>query len=858
MGDSSKAKSAQIAGRLVVRLSEAANRKRVRVEPPKPVKRPRGRKAGTRATVKRSAGSAASGLDALDAVLEECKCAGARDVFRNRGRFERLTRVKLGGYLLLDFPDEVDLDDVIQRLEALEEVVSVEREAATLTDATPDDPNYTNGSQWNITQVDLESAWDISKGDGTIIGIYDYDGVDADHADLAGHRVRADCDGENNPTDDHGTQVTGVAAAVTDNTTGVAGAGYNADFIGLEVDGASDAANKIRCLVDEGADVIVTSSPSKVDDEPSSLRDAVAYAYEAGVLVICSAGNANHPTQGIPYTQWPAANWRSLPVGSTDSTDTRAGDSNYGSWLDVMAPGVKIPTTQNGGGYITVKGTSFATPLVGGIAALMRARNRTLGPRQQKEILKQTTNLPSGTNTNNNRYGNGRVNARKALEVTRDLWKAVRYGAVPKVGAATAMSDSGWWIVAYSKSVFVGYRDFFWSKMVYYNSVADARPSVAINENGDWIANYSKSTFVGYRTQAAKKMVTYPRRQTPGAVAINENGDWIAVYSVSCFTGYKMTSAVKKVSYNSVPSVAGDVAINDRGDWICCYSKSTFVGYKTSSSVKMVTYGSVADAASSVDINANGHWVCNYSKSSFVGYRTSSATKMVTYPRRNIPGSVAINDRGDWIAVYSISCFTGYRQSSSSKMITYGEVGGARSAVAINENGDWIANYNRSTFTGYRTSSSTKMVSYPRRTVGGVVDINENGDWICNYSLSTFVGSKQNSAAKILSYDDVAPTEGCVAINGQRDWICTYSRTTFTGSWTKSTVQAVRHAPEDMSKQDIEDGFAYPPSTRPTSPASVSMSSDGHWVACFGRSTTVGTRNVYTKTQRFDPPPFVV
>jgi hypothetical protein len=828
-----------VPGRLVVTLSsEALEELRERLAPA------RRRKSPTQ--LKRF------GLRALDDVLQKYGLRSVQPAARQR-RFEHLVRVRLDRRFILEFPENTDLGPIMKALQELPEVERVERDPELSMDQnTPDDPRYANGDQWHLPQVSIEGAWAQSKGGGVTIGIYDSNGVRSTHPDLQGDNVATDCDGENDVTGNHGTQVAGVCAAVTDNNLGVAGSGWNARFMGLRAGGGTTSAAAIECMVDEGADLIVTSSPAKQDSEPSALRDAVNYAFEAGLPIVASAGNDNHPSQSIPYDQWPAKNSRSLAVGNSDQNDARRSTSNYGPWLDLMAPGVGIWTTSGTNGYASPSGTSFSTPLVGGVAALMIARNRTIGPRQVYEILRQTTNLPAGTDTSDNRYGNGRVNADKALRATRGLWKAVRYGAVPKVGAAVAISDSGWWIVAYSKSVFVGFRNSFWRKRTFYNSVADARPAVAINDSGDWIANYSRSTFVGRGIGTVQKMVSYPRRKTPGAVAINAAGDWICVYSRSAFVGHRTSSAVKMVHYNATPGVPGDVAINNRGDWICCYSKSTFVGHRTSSAVKMVFYNRVADAGSSVAMNPDGHWIVNYSRSTFVGYRTSAARKMVTYSIRRTPGAVAINNRGDWIANYSLSTFVGYRRDSASKMVFYNSVAPAPGAVAINDRGDWIVNYSRSTFVGYRRSNSRKMVSYPRRNVGGGVAINAEGEWVATYSLSTFVGYRRSWSSKRLFYNAVPNTAASVGINDRGDWIASYSRTTYLGNMRRSSVQAVRHAPDDMSKRDIENGYSFPSSALPTSPGAARVNSNGDWVVCYGRSASVGTRAVFTTTHRFD------
>jgi hypothetical protein len=757
--DIKTARGGSIPGRLVVTLA------------PNAVETARQRVAASRQKRVPSA-LRVTGVEALDRRLKEFGVKTIRPV-TGRRRFERLVRVRLDRRLILEFPPGADLRAIAAALRELPEVERVEEDPRLATDQdTPDDPNYTDGTQWHLGQISIEGAWTRSKGSGVIIGVYDSNGVRTGHPDLSGNYVSTPCDGDGDAVSgEHGTQVVGVCAAVTDNATGVAGAGWNARFMAVKAGGGTTSAAATECMVDEGADLIVTSSPAKQDDEPSALGDAVDYAFEAGVPVIASAGNDNHPTESIPYDQWPAKNSRALAVGNTEADDTRRTTSNYGPWLDVMAPGVSIQTTSGASGYAAPTGTSFSTPLVGGVAALMLARNRTIGPRQLYELLRQTTILPAGTDTSDNRYGNGRIEANKAMNATSGLWKAVRYGSAPAIGASVAISSTGWWIVGYSKSVFVGYRSSFWEKRVVYDSVADARPAVAINDSGDWIACYSRSTFVGNGIGTVKKMVTYPRRTTPGAVAINAAGDWIACYSLSCFVGHKTSSSKKVVTYNAVPVVAGDVAINDRGDWICCYSKSTFVGFKTSSASKMVTYNEVAPARPAVAINAGGDWIVNYSKSTFVGFRTSSSSKMVTYPRREVPGDVAINNAGQWVATYSLSTFVGEGRSWASKRVTYDAVPQAAAAVGINEPGDWIASY---------------------------------------------------------------------------------SRTTFLGNMLRSNVQAVRHAPDDMSKRDIENGASFPSSALPGGPGAVGINGVGDWVVCYGRSATVGTRAVFTNTNRFD------
>jgi hypothetical protein len=260
----------------------------------------------------------------------------------------------------------------------------------------------------------------------------------------------------------------------------------------------------------------------------------------------------------------------------------------------------------------------------------------------------------------------------------------------------------------------------------------------------------------------------------------------------------------------------------------------------------------VALAAAAVDMNAHCDWIVNYSRSTFVGFRREASSKRVNYERRTTPGAVAINDRGDWIACYSKSTFVGFKRSTFQKMVTYNAVAPARPAVAINANGDWIVNYSRSTFVGFRTSSGSKMVTYPLRNVAGDVAINAAGQWVATYSRSTFVGLRRFWASKRLTYNAVPLTAAAVSINDQGDWIASYSRTTFLGNMLRSSVQAVRHAPDDISKRDIENGVSFPSSALAGGPGAVGINNAGDWVVCYGRSATVGRRAVYTSTHRFD------
>jgi hypothetical protein len=252
-----------VPGRLIITLA------------PKAVEATQERIAATRAQ-RVPAVMRGTGIDTLDAVLKKFGALSTRPA-TGRRRFERLVRVRMDRRLIVEFPEKADLGAIAAALMALPEVERVEEDPELATDQdTPDDPDYTNGTQWHLPQVNIEGAWTRSKGSGVIIGVYDSNGVRTAHPDLAANYVATPCDGDGDAVSgEHGTQVVGVCAAVTDNATGVAGAGWNARFMGIRAGGGTTSAAAIECMVDEGADVIVTSSPAKVDNEPSALGDAV-------------------------------------------------------------------------------------------------------------------------------------------------------------------------------------------------------------------------------------------------------------------------------------------------------------------------------------------------------------------------------------------------------------------------------------------------------------------------------------------------------------------------------------------------------------------------------------------------------
>ncbi len=258
------------------------------------------------------------------------------------------------------------------------------------TNTTPNDPCVTtcnvNQSQWYLPVINAASAWDRSKGGGVTIAILD-SGVDASHQDLAAKIVAPQVNfAEDSVNGEHGTKVAGVAAAATDNGLGVASVGWNAGLFSIKVlneagEGFTSAViNGINEATNRGIKVINLSLATTEFEQP--LQDAITSAYNRGVLVVAAAGNFDSTVVGDSNTTiaYPAAMDHVLAVGATQQNDTLAGFSRRGPWVDMAAPGNGLVTTSLGGGYATASGTSMASPMVAGAAALLIAQGHETSP----------------------------------------------------------------------------------------------------------------------------------------------------------------------------------------------------------------------------------------------------------------------------------------------------------------------------------------------------------------------------------------------------------------------------------------------------------------------------------------------
>jgi thermitase len=296
--------------------------------------------------------------------------------------------------------------------------------------STPIDPLVKQ--QWSLKKVHAAEAWQVTRGSADVkIAIVDT-GCDLNHPDLKGQIVGsanmigwrgafASAKDENG----HGTHCAGIAAGAI-NGQGISGMAPGCKLLiakALGADGAgatSDIAKGIHWAVKQGADVISLSIGG--EEDAAVLKDAVDEALSKGIVVVSAMGN-----EGKTLKNYPAAYPGVIAVGSTNPQDGVSSFSTRGSWISVAAPGANILSTtptygvslnrsENGGlerMYGKLSGTSMATPLVAGLAALVKSKYPRYTPAQVKKAIERSAVAIAPKFNPNSGYG--RVDAAAAL-----------------------------------------------------------------------------------------------------------------------------------------------------------------------------------------------------------------------------------------------------------------------------------------------------------------------------------------------------------------------------------------------------------------------------------------------------------
>ncbi|GBD92746.1 thermophilic serine proteinase precursor [bacterium BMS3Abin05] len=394
-------------------------------------------------------------------------------------------------FFLLRYRASVNSDSLIQALQALPQIAYAVQNRVFQIEWTPDDPGFDR--QWGLRKIEAEQAWDITRGDPSVLLAVIDTGIDYNHPDLRksiwinpgedlNHNGRVDSsdfngvdddgngfvddiqgwdfvdapnypDGgdyrkrDDNPADGngHGTAIAGILAAQANNGIGVAGVAPDCRVMNLRA-GTSrglleedDVAAAIVYAVENGARVI---NMSFGDVEITRfLRDVIQFAYRNNVLCVASSGNS-----GSSRIHYPSGLEETLSVGASTNYDARASFSNYGVSLDLVAPGNQIYTTLRQNSYGTVSGTSASAPFVTGAAGLVLSVHPDYSAEMLRHILTSTCDDP-GPSGWDSTFGAGRLNVYRALQVSGApaaeiisprMDQGFSGGEIPIVGRATS------------------------------------------------------------------------------------------------------------------------------------------------------------------------------------------------------------------------------------------------------------------------------------------------------------------------------------------------------------------------------------------------------------------------------------
>jgi len=308
-------------------------------------------------------------------------------------------------------------------------------------DFTPNDPLY--GQQWFLTKIGAHVVWDIQRGRTEIIvAVIDGNGYDLGHPEFSGKCVGPynAVDNNNDPSPEnscskHGTPCAGLIAALTNNGVGVASVGFNVKVMPIRIGynaQCNGSYSTTSLIISRAESWIVTTNANQyivtvsnswsvaggpyywLEDSYRNIHNNSRrpFGTPLGAVVLFSSGNNSSSTVGYPASM--NAGFEVIAVGATDQSDRRAGYSNYGTALDIVAPGEDCLTLDirgsggycNPGDYCNFSGTSAACPIAAGVIGLIGSQNRSLNVSEYERYLLQYAAKVGGyTYSGNYQYG---------------------------------------------------------------------------------------------------------------------------------------------------------------------------------------------------------------------------------------------------------------------------------------------------------------------------------------------------------------------------------------------------------------------------------------------------------------------
>lgn len=406
-------------------------------------------------------GATVTGLTTVDRILDRAMISAMQPLHRTlalRKGFATPEESSIARIFTVRYSAPVDPRRLAEELAADPAIEYAEPYRTFRPLHTPDDPRL--AQQWAIGIMKMEQAWDITKGDSSIVIGYVDTGINYSHEDLAlsiavntgewgtnGELKDNGIDDDNNgyvddwrgwdfigngtiqapnPDNDpmdfngHGTNGAGIAAATTNNGKGIAGIGYHTKLLPIKVQddaaqGGMAGYDGLVYAADMGCKVINCSwGGNQVINQ--TLQDVVDYAWSKGCVIVGGAGNSAINNDIDPFL--PAALNHVIGVSSIEENGSFSSWAAYGSSVDVCAPGTNVQTTRGSFGYQAATGTSFSAPHISGLAALILAVHPDWTAEQVAAQIRVTSDA-FGASRDPLRFG--RANAFRALSENQTL-----------------------------------------------------------------------------------------------------------------------------------------------------------------------------------------------------------------------------------------------------------------------------------------------------------------------------------------------------------------------------------------------------------------------------------------------------
>lgn len=349
---------------------------------------------------------------------------------------------------VLEVSNDVNINEFINKVSTNPSVLAAGQNYIRKTTSLPNDPDILNDQAWQFQNIGTDKTWDQVSNYNTIgVAVLDT-GLNVNHPDLIGRTIAGYDYVTDSPNvvdkDGHGTSVSGCVAATANNGIGLAGVAGSANIkiapyrVGTSGLSLANICAALMAAADRSDINIINMSYGGYEYDKAEAA-AISYAQEKGKILVAASGNegtTSDPEAGL--LSYPASYDGVISVAATTNTNFRADFSQYNNMVDLAAPGKSIYTTDFMGGYTTMSGTSFASPIVAGACGVLLAADPSLSSGEVETTLKNTA-VDLGVPGRDDAYGYGLIQLDQALETV-----IANKSSAVSIGYQTQIENIGW------------------------------------------------------------------------------------------------------------------------------------------------------------------------------------------------------------------------------------------------------------------------------------------------------------------------------------------------------------------------------------------------------------------------------